>query len=287
MIGSCRQQQLEILQSKSLDFPSASAIEFYRDKLYVFGDDATSLLILSTNYKILDTIRYWPEFIYRIPRDLKPDIESSFIMNTGGTPTLFGVSSMSDARRWNVYRFPLNGDSLEVGEFFLAGSTMRSREQVNIEGSCIMDSVIVLANRANTANEMNELLFWDGKTEIIAKPLNLPKGEIVAGISGLYYDKNLDLLLFTASEENTPNAFEDGEIGESYIGWINEFSTRLTQTEFKPDSFLKLSDADERFAKQKIESVCIESVQNNKMMLHLVSDDDKGRSGLFKVALTR
>src|SRR5215207_7419546 len=84
LMFSCESKKttLEVIKSIKLSFPSASAIEFDQNKLYVFGDDATHLLILDTGDTILDSIHYWPKNVSRISKEEKPDIESAFIRDS-------------------------------------------------------------------------------------------------------------------------------------------------------------------------------------------------------------
>jgi hypothetical protein len=95
-----------------------------------------------------------------------------------------------------------------------------------------------------------------------------------------------DLLLFTASEEATTSAYEDGAIGDSYLGWINNFSEAWKSAAVVPTKVLKLPTFHPAFQHQKIESVCVESQQGRRYLLHLAADNDNGKTVLFKVALT-
>jgi len=107
----------------------------------------------------------------------------------------------------------------------------------------------------------------------------------VIGLSGLYYINDKDLLLFTASEEDTPNATQDGVIGNSYLGYIKKFSEKMTASTLHPDKMITLTDIDPVFKKQKVESVCVEKIVGNSAIVHLASDNDNGQSMLFKTRL--
>ena len=104
-------------------------------------------------------------------------------------------------------------------------------------------------------------------------------------MSGLFYVKSKDVLLLTSSEEETENAVSDGSIGESYLGIIYDFSKKMNDVELRPDQLIKLSGVDKAFIKQKVESVCVEKEESNELILHLVSDNDNGRSKIFKIRL--
>ncbi|HEX8462517.1 MAG TPA: hypothetical protein VF623_13850, partial [Segetibacter sp.] len=121
----------------------------------------------------------------------------------------------------------------------------------------------------------------ESKISIIA--ILLPSKKSITGISGLAYVAEKDLLLFTASTELTGNAYDDGEIGDSYIGWIKNVSSKLRSTEMQPDGLVNLSEVSEEFAGEKIESICVEKFDDEAYSIHLVADNDRGDSRLFKV----
>jgi hypothetical protein len=276
---------VNLVATKKLSFPSASGIEYYKDKLYLFGDNATHLLILSTDYSQSDSVDYWSGDEPVIDKSDKPDIESAMIVTKDQHPVLFGVGSMSDKKRWQVFEFSLSDLTFRKTHFFDRKDVFPGIEDVNIEGSAQVDNTVVLCNRANEKTKRNHLLFWNWKDSVTAKEIDLPETNVTAGMSGLYYVKDKDILLFTASEEATNNAVKDGEIGDSYLGWINDFSEKMMRAKLTPDGFLKLSSFDKAFARQKVESVCAERVSGDRYLLHLVSDNDNNESRIFKIEL--
>ena len=283
MINSCKEQPvLQLIKNTELNFPSASAIEFYNNKIYVFGDDAPYLLIVDTDHQPIDSINYWGNESRRISKKTKPDIESCFISNDENPPLLTALGSMSDIYRWKVLRYDLSNKQLDTSSYFLSRETMASVQQLNIEGGTAVNETLVLANRANLSNPVNHLLFYDSSQTLTSKRLVLPSSKTVAGVSGLYYIKEKDLLLFTASEEATASTTADGAIGESYLGGIENFSARMTEGEFKPAFFYRLTDFEQKLVGQKIESVCMEKIEGDILTLHLASDNDNGKSMLFK-----
>lgn len=279
------QASLKLLAQKTLDFPSASGLEFYKNKLYVFGDNATHLLLLSTDYNVVDSVPYWKGGEAVIDKEDKPDIESAMIVEKNSHPVLYGVGSMSDKKRWRVFAFSLDSLRPQATVFFERNKAIKNIEELNIEGSTSVGNAAVFCNRANQKTKRNYLLFWNWKDSIAAKEILLPKTRLAAGMSGLCYVKEKDLLLFTASEEATGNAVQDGAIGDSYLGWITAFSKKTTQPSFSPDGYLKLSRFDKSFAKQKVESVAVEKAEGEKLTLHLVADNDDNQSKIFKVEL--
>lgn len=294
LINSCQSKNspsLSLVKVISLDsFPSASALEYHAEKIYVFGDDASYLLVLDTNFKTVQKEKYITDSSYRIQKEIKPDVESATIIEEKGKPVLFAFGSLSGDYRKRVYVFSL--DSLKKrASLSLMHKNMESIKEWNVEGAAFVKGKIVFANRANTSTKINYLVnaFLPKNGNSIetggeAIRLRLPETELVAGVSGLYYVETKDLLLFTASEENTPDAISDGAIGESYLGLIKNFSQTRGEA-VKPDVFLKLSEAHPSFQKQKVESVCVQEVTKKGLILLLAVDNDNGRSTLFKVAL--
>jgi hypothetical protein len=252
--------------------------------LYVFGDDAPYLLILSPGYQVMDSVYFLPGVEGRIPKDTKHDIESAMIGMQDNQPVLYGIGSMSTKKRWGVIAYNLSDKSFKDSLFFEPGKIFPGIDEVNIEGSCTVSNIAILANRANESNPNNHLLFIDKQSATVKRML-LPARKLMPGLSGLYYVKEKDLLLFTASEEETGSSTSDGAIGDSYLGWIENFSKKMGDTEYKPDQFIRLADTEKAFNKQKIESVCVESVDGNNLIIHLTADNDNGRSSLFKLKL--
>lgn len=276
---------LHLVATKRLSFPSASGIEYYKNKLYIFGDNSTNLLILSTDYSQADSVEYWTGKVSVIDKEDKPDIESAMMVERDHNPVLFGVGSMSDKKRWQVFEFSLSDLTFRKTHFFDRKDVSPGIKEVNIEGSAQVGSTVVLCNRANEKTKRNHLLFWNGKDSVISKEITLPTASVTSGMSGLYYVKEKDVLLFTASEEATDNAIDDGAIGDSFLGWINDFSRKMKGKVLAPDGYLKLSAVDKAFARQKVESVCAENVSGDRYLLHLVADNDNNESRIFKIEL--
>ncbi len=292
LINSCRKKEpaITFISSKVFtNFPSASAIEYYNNRLYVFGDDAPWLLVLDTNYTMVDSVRYIQHFHTRISKGNKPDIEAATLLHYGEVTALYAFGSQSTPARKMVYTFPTN--SLHGFTGFTYTLRNSKVKEWNIEGAAFVQDQLVLANRANTTHKTNYLLLAtfdpagnkENKTRVLE--LTLPTQPIVAGVSGLFYIPENDVLLFTASEEGTSNAFDDGTIGESYLGTISNFSKKMYRKKVAPNEFLKLADVSPEFSKQKIESVCMQETEDNHLLLHLVADNDNGQSKLFKIKL--
>ena len=165
---------------------------------------------------------------------------------------------------------------------------------LNIEGAATIPAGLLLANRGNKSFPKNHLVltpndFWLNQS---AAGITLIKTGINSdtstfnGISGLDYSYRSDQLFITVSTENTYSAYEDGEIGQSYLWIINDFTSKLKLRILNPDKIISLPDIDHRFNDQKIESVCIISDQDREKALVLAADDDKGGTVLFRLIIS-
>jgi hypothetical protein len=278
------------------NFPSGSAIEFYQNKLYLIGDDATQILILNPDYKRVDSINLF-KGNYRISKNKKVDLESSAIVVIKDQPHFFLLGSSSTPKREKLLLFPAslspNIKSINIKRFNNR-VTNAGVKDLNYEGLATVNEKLVLSNRGHINKPLNqfiitELNFYDNQkdVEINVIDINLDKAsKSFVGISGLTYVPAKDLLLFTASTESTINTYDDGEIEDSYLGWISNFSTKLNLNEIAPDGFINLAENNQSFKKQKVESVCVQEVQGNTLILHLIADNDNGRSTLFKMRLS-
>lgn len=294
LISNCGKgkPKLELVKAETLtSFPSASAIEISGNRLYILGDDAPYLLILDTGFRILDTVHYTQDTASRIPKPVKPDIEAAVIQ--GGT--LIALGSFSDRYRKVVLHFPLaDARKYRKEEYFEDRFFLRDIQQVNFEGLAVVEDYFLVAQRANLSERKNRLLIAQADpvrgllpgriTDMPSLILELPDAAVVKGISGLFYYAEKDILFFTASTEETASATEDGAIGESYLGWIKEFTKRKSMT-LKPDQFISLSKIASVFNGHKVESVSVQKGKGQELILFLVSDNDNGQSGLFKLTV--
>ena len=284
------------------NFPSGSSIDYYANKLYLLGDDARVILILDPHYNVVDSMRLFDYPEKRISKSQKVDLESSAIVTIAGNKHLLALGSASTNDRKKNLLVPLTGDgaidhSKPVASnsitTFVDRLTARGVKIVNIEGASVMHHNLILANRGNRNYPNNHLFvteedFWNRQKEAALRviPIELvgTQSEFL-GISELCYVESKDMFLFTFTTELTSNAYDDGRIGNSYIGWVTKVTTKLKQSKLRLDGLINLSDANLEFKNQKIEGICVEHVNNNELLLHLISDNDNGESKLFKTLL--
>ena len=282
------------VQITTLDYPSASSIEFYDGKLYLMGDDATDLLVLDTDLNIVDSIPIISFPGSRIPKDIKPDLEASAL--NGDNLFLFGSGSLSPyrnfARRYNLKT--KHKDSINLEPLFLKIKRL-GIEQINIEGACFVSGRLLLANRGNKSYPYNHLIITDEKLlvsdssfQIFVIPL-APQKDTASfkGVSGLCYAKESDQLILTVSTENTRSSHEDGAIGKSYLWIINDISTKMIDRALGTKRVIDLEYIDRRFKGQKIEAATVIKETDKLIYLALVAENDDGKSIVFKMSVTR
>ena len=284
-------QKIKLLKKTHLaNYPSASSLEFYKDKLYVIGDDAPSIWILDKNHFFLDSVVLFPSKEKRIDWTTKADLESSTIITINDKNYVVAFSSFSTPARNKIIFLSLDGPEKNLKQLETTLETTTVQE-LNIEGAASIGHQLILSNRANTTHKNNSLLLTTIDTtsginkNYVAITLYLPKTKKVTGVSGISYLKEKDMLLFTASTENTPNAYTDGEIGSSYIGYVKNISKKLTGSSIKADKLISISKYLGEKTAQKIESMTAEEIKRKKAVIHLAADNDNGESTLFKMEL--
>lgn len=282
-------------------FPSGSSINYHNGKLYLIGDDADHILVLDKEYTIVDNLPLldYPE--KRIPKPLKPDFEASTIITHSDGDQLLIVGSGSKKNRKKIVTIFFSKTELDAPHFsminyeiFITRLEELGIDEVNIEGVTVMGNTIILSNRGNRKNITNHFIitdldFWkrqaDVKLEIVT--IQIPQStEDAPAVSELCYIESIDTLLITFSSELTDNAYDDGAISNSYLGWISNASQKMQNQSLKVEQMINLSEVDAGFKNEKIEGVCLEAIDNEALFLHLISDNDLGESKLFKIRMS-
>lgn len=285
------------------DFPSGSSINFYDNQLFLIGDDANSIWILDTEYRKINTLRLFGHEEKRIPKKEKVDLEASTFVAINGVEYLLIMGSGSKRLRKKLYIIPyeeqrlnLNQSSAQDTDVFIDRIKQFGINEINFEGITTVseNNKILIGNRGNRESITNHLIctdaqFWNIQSNamIHVMPLQLPLiSGASLGISELYYETPLDLLLVTFSSEDTSNTYDDGTIGDSYIGIIMNFEGKMLDKILMIDEMICLAEVHPDFKGEKIEGICIETIQGDTLIVHLISDNDMGESKLFKVKMT-
>lgn len=288
---SCNPSSTKEFRIQSIDtltgIPSGSGISIVLHKTYVISDDSAFLYKLNKTNDIEDTIQLLADFTYpsnkRIPKAIKPDYEAMCSINEEQL-LVFGSGSVSPSR--DILTLIHLADSISIKNYsttsffdHLHQLEEFSNTEINIEGAAFTKDSLFLANRANNTiiqvHYPSLLSYLEDNTPIPAikiTQLKLPmiKGK-QAGLSGLTSTKNKNQFLFTASVENTDNAYDDGEILGSFIGQWENNSNRIVYKKINSDEPLK------------VEAISIkENISSTHYDVVLVTDDDKGNSLLIK-----
>lgn len=279
-------------------YPSASGIEYHDGRYYVIGDDATHLLVLDSSMNISDSLLVYPFAGNRIPKGIKPDYESISVLNVHDSSSLLLIGSGSYAQTRSTARV-LNLTSRISTEVrldtFYKRLLARGLDEINIEGSCSIPGGMLLSNRGNKSVPKNYLVFtstdfWEKQRDAPITLMRIGGADDTSsfqGVSGLAYSRKSDKLIVTVSTENTRSAYEDGEIGKSYLWIIDNFSSKRKWTSINPTRIIDLEEVSKKFHGQKIESVCIVKETKNYLELTLAADNDNGSSCLFSVELLK
>ncbi len=297
-LTACNHNRISLLASAQLqELPSGSSLEIDNNQLIVIGDDATQVFILDFNYKPIDSLLIDTSSVKRVAKDIKPDYESSTIVDYNGSKTLVAFGSGSTNKRQHALLMPLpirSGGNFLINDVSQIFSSIKAAgiSEINIEGAATVNGQIVLSNRANLNQKVNSFIVFaeksladTGTLSVHTVAINLPKTKFVVGISGLTYIPAIDMLLFTASTEATSNSYDDGEIGDSYIGLIRHASAVIKDNKISVNEWINLAEENDALKGQKVESIAVEQVTTEALILHLVADNDDGTTRLFKLSM--
>lgn len=267
------------------NYPSGSTISRINDSFYIMGDDAAEILVLNQNLEEIDRIEIFSKGEgMRLPKTLKADVESSVVLVHHNKPSVLFLGSGSlSPHRDSTFLF--DPELKQVTRIDTKGFFDKLRQEVddlNVEAAAMMGAELLLGLRGNTTYpdnyiavaDVNELSILFKRKILIQVPLKN------VGISGMDYHEEEDILFLTFSSEDTSNAYEDGQIGESYLAVLPNAREALKKNQFDLSDLTKLSDLSPEFKEQKIESVAL---MNEHRKLMLVADDDKGNSKIFTV----
>jgi len=287
--------KLNLLDYKELkSYPSGSGIEFYDDKIYLVGDDAKDILVMSRKWKDEQLINIFDSTQERIPKKIKADLEATAIVHLDTMVYLLIMGSGStDQRNKGIMLNVETGDKTEI-ECTLFYKRLKENGiiDLNIEGATEVSDYMIFCNRGNKTHPANELIvtnkdFFRNQQNAPIGLLNIDMSEYegTMALSGACYSYEHDWLIFTASTEDTADSYHDGTIGKSYLGIIEDAYRKITKNRVRVNELIDLAKTNKKFDGFKIESVCIQSERKYRMKLHLVADNDDGKSHLFKILL--
>jgi hypothetical protein len=253
------------------------------------GDDSPYLFILDNDLKIIDQ----KELIdtkslneTRIKKSKKPDFEAFEKINDQEF-VIFGSGSKLPERGIFIKILLENNKINKIMKYDITHFYQELKKlpeflnsEINIEAAAYQNNTIYLFNRIKNVviaiNYQDLIAYFEHQKplpKMVLTTFILPQiNHIEAGFSGAICLENQNKILFTASYENTDNAYNDGEILGSIIGIIN-INEGLLNPEIKTCTIPNLNN------KLKVESITIENeVSNHEIKLVLITDDDLGNS---------
>lgn len=280
----------QILHQRTLEgLPSASGLSRAEGGLWVVGDDSPQLFKIDLMGEVLEKQQIFASEETRIPKAVKPDIESIAQLGQGDGILLFGSGSKIPRRAGIVWIKPFEmAQHFDASAFYLAiidacGITI---DALNIEGAACDGWTLHLLNRGGNqrislqAGELVRFLQGNGPVpSLTCQAYQLPEaGGHFAGFSGGSFHQHSGRLVFCASIEATDNWIDDGEVLGSYVGWID-----LTDASGKVHITPVLDTQGEVFM-GKIEAIeVLHNISANILELAAVTDDDKGGSEFLRI----
>lgn len=297
LLQGCSAGKMKITVSKNIvleGIPSGSGIEKQDDLYYVIGDDSPYLYCLDNDFKTISKTLLLDTAIGgkgRIRKAEKADFES---MEKTGENEFVILGSGSKSPQRDVFIRVLLQDSiiiepLKAAGFYnsLRGLPQLKNSELNIEATAFSNNHLFLFNRKKNLIikfDYNELMSYLKGERTFPTPeikeFTLPKiNGIEAGFSGATALLKEPKIIFTASVENTTNAYDDGEILGSFIGMI-DLSFNVISSDI---DYCLIPNTDGNL---KVESVTIEEeISSGKTKVILITDDDKGNSRLLESEL--
>ncbi|MDQ7916484.1 hypothetical protein RBU60_02770 [Mesonia sp. MT50] len=277
--------------------PSASGIVKVKEGFYVIGDDSPYVFHIDQNFDLLSTTPiYSSEKVQEdtIPKIDKPDFEAMEMISETQM-LVFGSGSKFPERDVCVLvelGKEVRYTNYDISLFYhhLRNLTLMQGYELNIEALALNGDSLHLFNRGRN------IIFSFSYKDFISycktgtdfpipktKLFSLPKiNTLEAGFSGAttFKFKKKPYFIFTASIEDTPNAYEDGEVLGSFIGVIE-----IKNGEIATD-FLVKKIPNPRFP-LKVESVIVDKIiSETQTDLVLVTDNDGAASEILKVRMT-
>lgn len=297
MVQSCAQHDMKITVSdiiKMEKIPSGSGIIKSGNMYYVIGDDSPFLFSLNKEFKTVAKTRLLDSVLFsddRIMKPKKPDFEALEMVGEHEA-VVFGSGSRSPQR--NVFMRILLKDSIVIEKYDvsnlydnLKNLPILHDSELNIEATAFRNNQLFLFNRKKNLVirfEYNELLAYLKDEMAFPKPeirsFILPSiNGIEAGFSGATALKGEAKIIFTASVENTDNAYDDGAILGSFIGMIDISNNSISDV-------FNYCEVPNTEAHLKVESVTVEKeMAFGQTEVVLITDDDKGNSIILKSTL--
>jgi hypothetical protein len=279
-----------ILERKPLEgVPSASGLSATEGGFFVVGDDSPVLFRIDATGEVQERMQIFASEEERIPKAIKPDIESIARLGQDDGILLFGSGSKIPRRAGIVWIKPFEmAQHFDASAFYLriidaCGITL---DDLNIEGAACDGWTLHLLNRGGNhrislqAGELIRFLQENGPVpNLQCQSYTLPAVEgHLAGFSGAAFHAPSGRLIFCASIEATDNWIDDGAVLGSYIGWL-DLADASGQVRIAP-----VLEENGDIYTGKIEAVELYlTLSTTRLELVAVTDDDKGGSEFLRI----
>ncbi|MBI2272014.1 MAG: hypothetical protein HYU69_16870 [Bacteroidetes bacterium] len=280
--------------------PSASGIDIIDNTIYIIGDNTPWLFKLDKQYRVVEKFRIRSAEGLKdgkIPKPLKPDFEAMTYVGSGNKQELFIFGSGSKSPQRDVLvrvsvNNPANYKTYSLETFYktIREAIKLNAGELNIEGAVADPENLYLLNRGkNIIFKLSLTAFLEHINnggicpvpEVFHFKLAEIKG-IEAGFSGATITPDKKKILFTASVENTPNWYDDGEVLGSFVGIIN----LQTLTDNITPVCIPITDRGLTL-KIKVESIALRHIDPTGVLhLLLITDSDGDTSELFEVSMS-
>lgn len=286
--------KFEVIKAELLEkVPSASGIVKAGNSNYVAGDDSPYLFCYSEGFTETKKIRIFSADKVegdRITKKHKPDFEAMEKIHEAEI-AVFGSGSKSPQRDYFI-RILLKEDEHEVKTNQISGFYKKLKEldifsdsEFNIEAAAEYQGQFFLFNRKKNIvikfsyEEFVAHIENDApQPEVFVTAVKLPEiNGLEAGFSGATAFPNRPLLIFTASVEDTDNAYDDGDILGSFIGVLDMETYEIV------GEMQRIPSPDKKGGEVKVESVAIDKIlSENEFELILTTDSDGGDSLIMR-----
>lgn len=269
---------------------SASAMEVLNNRIYIAGDSLTWIYELSQSFELLNKIPVQPnQQEGEEAKAVKRDWECMAVVDN--QLLIAGSGSVEGKRDHAVLLNPITKAYSEIPHWASLYTNLRKMlppgNELNVEGLTGLGNNILLASRGSLSSGN---YFFLVSADIITNPVkdikqiqSAPadiKG-VKAGFTGLFYIEDIDTLVYTAAAEAVDNAYDDGEVVGSAVGYFKNISNRLNYNSWQPDGQITLSEE----IAGKVESIIILEKQDNKYICLAVTDNDGAPGSIYKFTL--
>ncbi|MCU0334609.1 MAG: hypothetical protein MUF62_06105 [Chitinophagaceae bacterium] len=292
------QPTLQLVQRTPLPyFKNLTALEYHDKTVMAIGNDATRIMLLSRQHKMLDTLQL---FDYKNKPDKSPPaggIQATAVVTLENKSVLLIMGSgQPRADKSDIWLFPLQTrhfsevyiPSFAIPDFFKRMQKAGVKE-INIEGAAAIGKRMVLANSATARSKDNFLVvtefdFWTNSLQVGLHLSKLDLDDPSMTVSGLEYDKQQDVLLFSATATDNSNATAGSQ---PKIGVILSASKRMNERSIRPDFLFSVATVVPEAGNQALRSICLEDDQAEKgsSMLHLCATDSGGKCYIYKLSI--